>query len=62
MISPGLIMSDGTSTTIPLAGVFRGVTIDRENYCIVFKMTDGAEMRFNVRPFFEQFDNEKSGR
>jgi hypothetical protein len=55
-------MGDGTSTKIPLASVFTNVTIDRANYCIVLRMSDGAELRFSVREFFEQFDAEKSGR
>jgi hypothetical protein len=58
----GLIMSDGTSATLPLRGVFRGVTIDRENYCIVVRMSDNSEFRFSVRELFQQYDDEKQGR
>jgi hypothetical protein len=55
-------MSDARTTTIPLAGVFTNVTIDRTSYCVVFRMSDGAELRFSVREFFEQYDLEKQGR
>jgi len=57
-----IVMSDGTSTTIPLAAVFRGVTIDRESYCIVVRMSDNSELRFSVRELFQQYDDEKRQR
>jgi hypothetical protein len=56
-----IMHSDGGTSVIPLRGIFSDVMIDRENYCIVIKMADGAEWRFSVREFFEQFNQETRG-
>jgi hypothetical protein len=57
-----LIMSDGSSSLIPLKALFADVRIDRETYAIVLRTADGSELRFDLRPLFAQYDDEKAGR
>jgi hypothetical protein len=57
-----ITMSDATTTTLPLAGVFTGVRVDPADYSIKFSMRDGTELAFSLRELFEQYDNEKCGR
>jgi hypothetical protein len=53
-----VLMADGSSTRIPLAGVFRSVRVDPSDYSIKVTMTDGAELAFSVRSLFEKFLDE----
>jgi hypothetical protein len=53
-----ILMTDGSSTRIPLVGVFKSVRVDPSDYSIKVTMSDGAELAFSVRSLFEQFLDE----
>jgi hypothetical protein len=55
-------MSDGTSTKLPLAGIFKSVYVDPSDYSIKFAMHDGGELSFSLRSLFQQYDDEKRAR
>jgi hypothetical protein len=57
-----LIMSDGSSSLVPLRAIFKNVCIDPEEFAIKFVLSDGQEISFSVRSLFECYDRQKSGR
>jgi hypothetical protein len=56
-------LSDGSpGPVISLDCVFAGVDVDPVDYAIVLKTIDGTELRFSVKPLFERFFHEVTGR
>jgi hypothetical protein len=52
-------MSDGSEgPQISLDFICAGVDVDCERYAINFKMLDGSEIKFSLRPLFERFFHE----
>jgi hypothetical protein len=54
--------NDGSpGPTFFLRTLFSGIDIDKSTYELVLRTSEGGEIRFSLRPLFEQFDAEKSG-
>jgi hypothetical protein len=56
-----IIMSDGSSSLIPLKALFADVRVDPSDYSIKLAMHDGTELSFSLRSLFAQYDQEKRG-
>jgi hypothetical protein len=55
--------ADGTiGFVVGLDSLFSDLHIERESYCVVLKTIGGDELRFSLRPLFEQFQMETAPR